>query len=48
MKTKYNLSSVFGRLLLLACLLAVSREAMADNYTYNADNTRLTRLVTMR
>ena len=38
MKTKYNLSSVFGRLLLLACLLAVSREAMSDNYTYNADN----------
>ena len=33
-----NLSSVYGRLFLLLCLLTVSHGAMADNYTHNADN----------
>ena len=37
-KLTNNLSSVFGRLLLLLCLLAVSHGAMADDYLEKASN----------
>ena len=38
MRQKTYTCSVFGHLFLLACLLVVSQRAMADNFTYNADN----------
>ena len=38
MRQKTYTCSVLGHLFLLTCLFVVSQRAMADNFTYNADN----------